>query len=138
MRLIHACYADIANGHVVGQYMGFNRGWIAIASIENIAKTAVQMTERFTSCVSGHRTAMVVKYLPDIVDAMTMIGMIMRPEHGIEINDVGRQQLRPQIRRCIDQDPGGCSFHDDGRPAPPVSGLGGVAGTPIIADAWNA
>jgi hypothetical protein len=84
-----------------------------------------------------------MKDLPQIIDAMGMIGMVMGQQHGIEPADAGGQQLFAQIRAGIDQD-GVASVLDQQRhPAPTVFRVVRVAGTPIpcpirAADARNA
>jgi hypothetical protein len=50
-----------------------------------------------------HGGALVCCYLPQIVDPVTMVGMIVRDDNAIDGAHIGQQQLPPQVRAAIDE-----------------------------------
>lgn len=46
-----------------------------------------------------------MRNLAKIVEAVAMIGMIMRPDDGIDGRNLGGQQLLPHVGAGIDQQP---------------------------------
>ncbi len=69
-----------------------------------------------------------------IIDAMGVIGMIMREQHGIEMAHIRRKQLLAQIRRCVDQDArsalAGDALHKERAAATAILRVGRIARTP--------
>lgn len=65
---------------------------------------------------------------------MAMIGVIVRPDHRINLVYAVVKKLIAQIRGGIDQNPGGWTFYYDRDPASPVFGFVRVADTPVVAD----
>ena len=51
--------------------------------------------------------------LAKIVDAMTMIGMIVGNDHPVDIDNLGRQQLLTQIRSAVDEQPLALALDED-------------------------
>ena len=43
--------------------------------------------------------------LPQIVDAVAMVGMVVGPDHRLDVADLGVEQLLAQVRAGVDQDP---------------------------------
>ena len=44
-----------------------------------------------------------MEQLPQVIDAMTVIGMIMRPDYRIDPRHIGGKQLFPHIGTGVDQ-----------------------------------
>src|SRR5262249_58724405 len=74
-----------------------------------------------------------------VVNAVGMVGMLMRIEHGVEPIDLGVKQLLAQIRRRIDQDTGnaraGAALDQKRGAAPAVLGIARIAVAP--AERWT-
>ena len=64
----------------------------------------------------------------------TIDGVIVRDDNPVEVVDFGRKKLLPHVGTAIDQQPLSAAFDEDGRPAPPVPWLCGIAGSPVIPD----
>ena len=65
---------------------------------------------------------------------MTVIGMIVRPEHGIQPMDIVGQKLRAQIGGRIDKNAAaGLTLQHDRNTRAPVLRVGGVALAPVRA-----
>jgi hypothetical protein len=75
--------------------------------------------------------------LPQIIDAMTMIGVVVRPDHRIDAVDPGRQQLFAHIGCRVDQDARLRGFNEQRNARAAIARLGGVARSPVIADTRN-
>ena len=77
-----------------------------------------------------------------VVDAVRVVGVVVRVDHAVEALDARTQELLAKVRRGVDNDR--ChAFRPDllgqDRAAPaPVLRVVGVAGPPIVADARNA
>lgn len=70
---------------------------------------------------------------------MTMVGMVVSPENGIYLGNVGRKQLRAQICRSVHKDSLACIvLDDDGHAAAAVPGFLRIAFTPIVANTRHA
>jgi hypothetical protein len=50
---------------------------------------------------------------PELVDAMAMVGMVMGDDHPIDLPNSGRQQLLPEIRAAINQQPFALTLDQD-------------------------
>ena len=79
----------------------------------------------------------------EIVDAVRMVGVVMRVEHAVEVIDTRGKKLRAHIRAGVDQNAGrplaAVEALDEERASrPAVLGFRRVAGAPIIADPRNA
>src|SRR3546814_3969983 len=78
-----------------------------------------------------------MKKLPQVVDAVTMIGMVMGVDDCVDPPDVGCKQLLPQVRAGIDEDPVSVGLHHYRRPGPAVPGVQRVTYAPVVADPWH-
>ena len=97
-------------------------------------KVAFLQMHRRSACqavrsVSGagmerHRAAKMLRDLPQIVDAVAMVGMIVGDDDPVDAGDVRRQQLLAQIGAAIDQQALAAAFDQDRR-----SGCGGCCGS---------
>ena len=65
-----------------------------------------------------------------IVDAVGLVGVLVGQEHGVEVIDIGVDQLLAQVGRGVDQDPGDRRVRRSARPAA-SSGGGGSS------DCWD-
>ena len=67
-----------------------------------------------------------------------MIGVIMRPEDGVDLFNVICQQLRPQICRCVDEDSlSGIILNDDRHTGTAVARFVRIAFAPVVSDAGH-
>src|SRR5690606_19129125 len=66
------------------QRLQFNDGWIAIFARKDIAEALAQAACGFRAGKSGDRRLSPEPQRPQIIYAMAMIGMVMRPEYGVE------------------------------------------------------
>jgi hypothetical protein len=77
-----------------------------------------------------------------VIDAMRVVRMLVREEHGVEAPHAGVEKLLPKVGRGIDQHGGRAAVAhalDQDRAAPaPVLGIARVAGTPAGTDARHA
>jgi hypothetical protein len=64
-----------------------------------------------------------VEQLPDVVDAVAVIGVIVRPDDGIHLVDLRGQQLFAKVRSGVDQYARAGEFDGDRDTQPPVSRL---------------
>src|SRR3712207_4646421 len=76
--------------------------------------------------------------LPEIVDAMAVIGMIVSPDDGADVAQASVQQLFAEVRAGVDEDTGVALADEDGDAAAAVFRLVRVAQAPVVADARNA
>ena len=98
MGLIGAGDADIADTQAIRQPMRFDRRMIAVAPFEGIAETFPEQAKGLGACIAGHRRAAMMVKLTDVVQAMAVIGMIMRPQNRVDVHHVSRKQLGAHIR----------------------------------------
>ena len=82
------------------------RVFAAFGRLEAIAEPRAQRLRRRLIGVKVQPAAFAHEQRPEIVDAVGVVGVFMRDEHGIEPADVGVEQLFAQIRRRIDQHAG--------------------------------
>jgi hypothetical protein len=87
--------------------------------------------------VQGQYTSPNLGYLPQIVDPMTMIGMIMGNDHAIDVGRPGCEQLLAKIRTAIHQQRFAAALDQNRRARPPVSRFVRVAVAPVVADPRN-
>src|SRR5262245_9305054 len=77
-----------------------------------------------------------------VVDAMGTVGVLVGEEHPVQPVDLGVEQLLAQVGRGIDQHAGDAHpvapFHQQRRPAAPVPGIAGIAGSPAQGGTRNA
>ena len=76
--------------------------------------------------------------LPQIVDAVAMIGMVVGPDHRVDVGDVGVEQLVAQVGPGVDEDPRLLRVDQDRDAAAGVPRLGGIALAPVVADPRDA
>src|SRR3954468_13123875 len=108
---------------------------IAVLAGKGVGEAQLQAVERLTARIARHRAAAGVVELPQIVDAVAMIGMVVGPDHCLDVVDVGIEQLLAKVRAGVDQDPHPLPRDQDRRPPPPFPRLGGIALPPVVADA---
>ena len=106
--------------------------------LEHIAEAVAQGCARFGIGIALHAGMGVIGHLAEVVDAVDMIGMGMRPDHRIQRRNPCIQHLRHQIGAGIDQHTGHGTALDpvdqDRAAAAAVFRITGVAGAPIAAD----
>ena len=74
----------------------------------------------------------------EIVNAMTMIGVIVRPENAIDPVDGIFQQLLSQVGRGVHQQAFSRVALDDNRNSgAAIPGFGRIAFAPVVADTWH-
>jgi hypothetical protein len=57
--------------------------------------------------------AEIVRYLPQVIDAVAMVRMVVRDDDPIDSDRIRRQQLLAQVRSAIDQQPLAGAFDQD-------------------------
>src|SRR3981081_3240776 len=72
---------------------------------------------------------------PHVVDAVDLVGMLVRPQHGVDALDLGVQKLVAQVGRGIDQEGLAAVLHQDGAAAAAIARVGGVGRAPFAASA---
>ena len=108
---------------------------IAELAFEDIVEAPPQPLAGHAAGETRQGIAAVVAHDPQIVDSMTMVGMVMRPEYRIDLLDIVAEQLRTQIGRSVDEDLlAGVVFNDHRHARAPVARLGGIALAPVIAN----
>ena len=60
-----------------------------------------------------HWAPKMLRDLPQIVDAVAMVGMVVSDDHPVDVDQIRRQQLFAQIRPAIDQQPLAAAFDQD-------------------------
>jgi hypothetical protein len=71
-----------------------------------------------------------------VIDAVTVVGVVVRPEDRVDLVDADRQQLLTQVGRGIDQQArSGLALDQDGDARAAIPRLGGIAQPPVVADA---
>ena len=112
---------------------------IAVLSFEYVIEPATQIVAGLAAGIAWQRVAAIVAHDAQIIDAVAVIGMVMRPEDRIHLADPVRQQLRAQVGRGVDQDPLSRLVLDDDRNArTPVARFVRVAFAPVVADPRHA
>ena len=108
---------------MIGQEMAVDHGGIAALPFERIGEARSQRRERLRAGKAGHRRAARWKRLPQIVDAVAMIGMVVGPDHRVDVADAGIEQLLAQVGAGVDQDPRPVMLDQDRDPAAAVARL---------------
>jgi len=103
-------------------------------SIKDIGKALLQASERKGSSIARDGLAGLLEHRPQIIDTVAMIGMIMSPDHCINMINAIVEKLVAQVGRGIDQYPGGRAFHENRNAASAVFRFVGIASAPVIAD----
>src|SRR5215475_14457365 len=84
--------------------------------------------------IDGNSTALMQHHRPQIVDAMGLVGVLMGKIHGVDVIDVGIDQLLAQIGRGVDHDPRRTvragPFDQKRATAAAILGILGIAGAP--------
>ena len=138
MGLVCAGDVDVTDAQAIGQHMRLYGRMIALPSFKGVGEALLQEFERLAAGIARDgRAAMVVK-LAYVIDAMTVIGMIVGPENGVDMDDIGGQQLDAHVGGRIDKEARCGAFHQDRGPCPPVLRLGGITASPVIADPGDA
>ncbi len=75
--------------------------------------------------------------LPQIVDPVAMIGMIVRDDHAIDLGNPGSQQLFSKVGPAVHQQGFTAALDQDRRAGAPVSRFGGIAVAPVVPNPWN-
>jgi hypothetical protein len=76
--------------------------------------------------------------MPQIVDPVTMVGMIVGPDDCVQAHCPGIEQLLAQVWARVDKDPCLSMLDQDRGPASSVPGFGWIAFAPVTADPRNA
>ena len=83
--------------------MLLDRRRIAVAAEEDIAEADLELRHRLGESVAGYRRVPGMEDLPDIVDAVAMIGMVVGPQDRIDVEDIRVEQLLAHVGRSIDE-----------------------------------
>jgi hypothetical protein len=58
--------------------------------------------------------------LPEVIDAVTVVGMIVGPKDCFDIGNVGIEELLSKVGAGVDEDPGALVAHQDRHAPAPV------------------
>src|SRR3546814_5534151 len=103
VRLIGYSDLEIADSGTVRQLCARDRRRIAAPPLERIGEPLFERRQRIGARQPAHRPADRVIHLPQIVDPVAMIGVIVRPDHRVERRHIGREQLFAQVGAGIDE-----------------------------------
>src|SRR5690606_27578 len=108
---------------------------VAVLSGADIGEAPVEPLDVASAGISRHRSSSPEATRSQIVDPVTMLRVIMPPQHGIDPVDVIIEELLAHVRGCVDQyPPAFVAFDEDGNACPPISRLIGIALAPVISD----
>ena len=80
-----------------------NDGAVTVLTGKNIAKALAQPMRSLLRSIARDRTAPAKAKRTKIVYAVAMVCVIVRPKNCVDLLNPAREQLRPQIRRCVYQ-----------------------------------
>lgn len=134
MGLVDNRDTNVADHQCIGQQLSGYGGRIAVAAMKCIGKTGLQRVERCCPRKPADRCAPCMVKLAKVIDAVTMVRVIVCPDDRIKIADLCGKQLFAHIGTGIDKDACGrrCNQNRGARSA--IAGFRGVASPPIIAD----
>ena len=72
-------------------------------SFKQIFESVLKMFQRIRARVQRNDASSKLRYLPQIVDPMAMVGMVMSNDHTIDVSRPGCEQLLAKIRTAIHQ-----------------------------------
>src|SRR3546814_11775583 len=84
---------------------------IAVLAFKGIGEPLCQRRQGRLARIDTYRTSAHMKKLPQVVDAVTMIGMVMGVDDCVDPPDVGCKQLLQPVRAGIDEDPVSVGLH---------------------------
>ena len=113
MWLINIAHGNISDFHCAFERVSLANRGIMVMALEGIGKAPLQALERKWTGVTGDRLSGSLKNRPQIINSVTMIGMIMGPDHRVDPVYPVVQKLVAQIGGCIDQYPGGGTFNQN-------------------------
>jgi len=73
-----------------------------------------------------------------VIDAVHVVGVRVRKQHGVDPIDAGRDELEPQLGRRVDQKPRTSRLDERSRARALVAGVGGCTGWTATADLRHA
>ncbi len=129
--MLHGCYlVEIGDGRVV------------IGAEEAIGEACLERAHGVGGSVDRQTLALQQIDRPQVINAVGVVGMVVRVPDGIERRDIGGEQLVAEIRRGVDQDAGDALvrflLHQHRAAPAAVLRIGGITRTPVIADARHA
>ena len=81
------------------QRLEVDDGGIAELAGKDIAEALAQAPHRLLAAIARQRPAPAIAHRAQVIDAMAMVGVVMRPEHRVEPVDVVVEQLLAQFGR---------------------------------------
>jgi hypothetical protein len=72
--------------------------------VENVRESFCQPLHRLGRSVHVYRRICVVRKRPDVIDAVDVVGMVVREENGRYFAHASGDKLKAQLGRCIDED----------------------------------
>jgi hypothetical protein len=138
MRLIAEADTGVAQFPVANDRLRPGDGRIECIAFEDVTEALLDPLQQVGSAMDRHLVAPVMRNLPQVVDAMQMIGMVVRDDHAIYLADVRRIQLLAYVRAAVDQHAGAPGLQKSGRPAALVARVARIAATPIVPEPRHA
>ena len=113
--------------------------WIAELAFEHVIEPLPQSFTGYLAGVTRKWVRAIVSHHPEIIDPMTVIRMVMRPEDRVYLGYVIGKKLGAQVGRSVDKHPFARVVLDNDRNArAPVPRVSRVALAPVIPDARHA
>src|SRR5258706_14039059 len=110
--------------------------------LETIIEAATEKLKRARVRPNVDAATLRVRENAQIVDAVSVVGMIVGVDHAIDALDPSAQKLLAQVGGSIHQDDGAPLrtdlLHQNGTSTPPVFRIIGIAGAPVVANAGDA
>ena len=89
---------------MIEQIDRINRRRIAGIASKGIGKAPLQYVEHMVAGVTGHGRSAQMHDLTQVVEPVCMIGVLVRPDDGIDLTYAGIEQLQPHVGAGIDKD----------------------------------
>lgn len=105
---------------------------ISVLSCKDVAEALPQAPHGFGRGETGDRPGAPIAQRSQIVDAVAVVRMVMRPEDGVYAIDVVGEELRSEIGWRVDQNAtAGVILKEDGDAGTTVFRFAGIAQTPV-------
>ena len=112
---------------------------ISVLSGKDVTEPLSQPPYGFLHAEARQRTAAAISQRAQVIDSMAVIGMVVRPENGVDPVYPAAQELVAQVRRRVDEQSRAIIAFDNYRHArASVAWLVWIAGTPIARYARDA
>ena len=102
--------------------------WNDEGRIEDVRELDGKLRHGLPGAVGGKHRALEDRQRTQVIDAMHMVGVRVRKQHGVDPIDAGRHELEPQLGRGVDQETPASGLDERSRARAFVAGVGGCTG----------